>query len=133
MSPRPDATDGLGPPVEGATAETFERLLALSARALEALETGDLDAVQPIMTERDQVIAAGVGAPVIGRNVPKRPSRELTDLIERLQRSEARLALALAAKRDDIGRHLSALERRGAARSAYGPQRRPPASFNAVR
>ena len=133
MSPRPDATDGHRPPEEPATAETFERLLALSARALDALETGDLDAVQPIMTERDEIIASGVRAPTIGRNAQKRPTGELANLIERLQRSDARLALALAAKRDDLGRHLSALERRGAARSAYGPQRRPPASFNAVR
>lgn len=131
MSRASDAIDGT--PVALAPGDIVERLLALSAQALEALETSDLDAVHPILAEREQLIAASSEEAGAHAGASGRPPGDLLPLLERLRRSDARLALALASKRDEIRRHLAALDSRGAARSAYGPLRRPPASINAVR
>lgn len=120
---------------EVASAETFERLLVLSVQALEALESGDLDAVGPIFDEREKTIAeSGVDGEAPGRSRPAtRRSAPTAELAEQLKRADARLALALASRRDEIGRDLEALQSRGPARTAYGPRGRAASSINIVR
>ena len=123
------------PSSDGASLETLRHLLALSARALAAVESGDVGDLDRVMAEREErIAAAGAGVqPPSGKRSGAAARGELLRVANQLRDADHRLSLALASRRDEFAHDLEALDSGKAARSAYQPSRRPRGQVNIVR
>ncbi|MDA8418010.1 MAG: flagellar protein FliT [Desulfobacteraceae bacterium] len=107
-----------------------ERCLAMQARHLEGLTTGELSQVKGWLAERQELVdrlrQVFAEAQTSGIDPELRPL--LLDRIQRLMEGEAQLFVATQGERNRLGESLAALRRGRRALSGYGPptRNRPP-------
>ena len=125
MTGVPDATPRPIAAMDDLTVRTFEHLVALSGRALAAVEADDADELDRILRERGTLMseaerrAETTSGSMAGDVKAGGPAGELLKLAMTLKKADERLGLAIASKRDDMARQLEAFESGGTARSAY--------------
>ena len=108
-----------------------ERCLAMQARHLEGLTTGELSQVKGWLAERQELVdrlrQVFAEAQTSGIDPELRPL--LLDRIQRLMEGEAQLFVATQGERNRLGESLAALRRGRRALSGYGPTRNRPPRF----
>ena len=117
MTPSPENELEDGPADLGGL---FDRLIEISLTALEALQDEDLEQFDRCMADRQMLLEHHSSTPseMIASDLPADRPR-LLDMARRLEDIDARLALAVTSRRDEITLQIEAVDNGGAARSAY--------------
>lgn len=108
-----------------------EHCLAMQARHLAGLTTGELSQIKGWLAERQELVdrlrQVFAEAQSAGIDPELRPL--LLDRIQRLMEGEAQLFVAAQGERNRLGESLAALRRGRRALSGYGPNRNRPPRF----
>lgn len=123
----------MNPQAPAGVAELWQAFATVSAAQKDAIDAGDADALDALLTEKDRLLQA-LARRDVTRDATRDPS--LLPLIEAVQQHEQAAGLAFAEARAQLGRKIAALREQRAAGKAFGqsapkaPEQQEPRFFD---